>query len=339
MKIIKIYETVINLSANEMYSNIDIIIMDKLRQRFEGKCEKNSLITKILGIEKRSKCQLAKSRLDGSGDVNVQFKSEAVIYNDDDILTGCEVQRIKRGNKIICKHDIAVVNIKGNRNLQSLKPGQKINIRISSVSYLKGRDKITVYGVPYSYSYKFIIYSTIIDVSKISLENIEILKKKLQEIDNEYKLYEQSDQKSVKFFNDVYYPFKESFEDMKKTLKNSKILLIDVYDLTKKLINYATNKSETNIFLIRHPIIDKSTPIIFKIEESDLKSGISGDLLNPTSYEIEIVKENITFVLLNFLNDYLSHIKVIREMTEIYITETDIESNSNIWGIYNRLKK
>src|SRR5579883_1448026 len=165
MKIIKIYETVINLSAKEMYSGIDDVIMNRLKKRFEGKCEKNSLITKIIGIRKRSKCVMAKSRLEGDGDVNVQFIAESIVYNDGDILTGCEVQRIERGNRIICKNDMAVINIKGNRNLQSLKAGQKITIKITSVSYLKDRDKITIYGVPYSYSYKFTMFSTLIDKS------------------------------------------------------------------------------------------------------------------------------------------------------------------------------
>lgn len=338
MKIIKLYETVINLSATEMFSKIDLVVMDKLKQRFEGKCEKNSLIVRILEIVKRSKCKLAKSRLDGSGDVNVRFTAEAIIYNDDDILTGCEVQKIERGNKIICKHEIAVVNIKGNRNLQSLKPGQKITIKIVSVSYLKGKDKITIYGVPYSYSYKFIIYSTTIDPSSISFENIEVLKKKLQEIDEEAKLYEKIDKKAVAFFNNTYYPFKESFDSFRKSISKTKIPLIDVYDLTKTLIT-STKKDDQPVFLMRHPIIDKSTSLTFKLDDDDLKSKTISDLLDPQSYEVEIVKENIAFVLLNFLNDYLSHIRILREMTEIYPAEKDIDDHSNIWGIYNRLKK
>ena len=40
MKVTKIYETILNLSAKEMYLGIDFIIMEKLR-RYEGKCEKS----------------------------------------------------------------------------------------------------------------------------------------------------------------------------------------------------------------------------------------------------------------------------------------------------------
>ena len=343
MKIIKVYETIINLSAVELFSNIDEVVKNKLEKRYENKCEKNSLIIRILDIVKRSECKMAKNRLDGAGDVDVQFRAEAIVYNDDDILTGCEVQRIERGNKIICKHERAVINIKGNKNLQSLKPGQKITIKISSVSYLKSRDKITIHGVPYSYSYKFIIYST--TLSNITMENMEILKKKLQEIDDEYKLYEQSDKKLVKFFNDMFYQYKKKFDDTKNDFESSKIHLLDVYELTTKIIQdknpdkYLETKPNDELYLFRHPIIDKSTPLICRLNESDFKKGISGNFFDTEVYNIEVVKENIVFVLLNFLNDYLCYIRIIKEMTAIYPTEKELENHNNIWSIYNRLKR
>lgn len=336
MKIIKIYETVINISAAEMYKGIDMILMSRLKQRFENKCEKNSLVINIQSIVRRSCCRLAKSRLDGSGDVDVQFKAESIIYNDNDILTNCEIQKIERGNKIICKYDRAVISVDGSRGLYSLKPGQKITIKISSVSYPQGKDKITINGAPYISSIKFNLYSASINLD-ITSENIELLKQKIQEIDDEYKLYESSDKKSIKFFNDIYYPYNQNFIDFKKNFKNTKIDLVDIYDLTKKLI--ISKKFEPNLILFRHTIIDKSTPLVFKINEEDLKSGITDTLLDKNSYNITFIREDVTFVLLALLNDYLSHIKTIREMTEIYITEQDIESHSNIWSIYNRLKK
>jgi len=334
MKIIKDYETIINLSAIEMYSDIDKIILDKLRQRFENKCEKNSLIIKVLNIVKRSKCNLSKSRLDGSADVNVQFRADAIIYNNDDILTGCEVQKIDRGSNILCKHEVAIINIKGNRNLHSLKTGQKITIKISSISYPKGYGKITIYGMPYSYSYKFMMYYTSLESIKLT-DNIILLKNKLKDIDDELKIHNQLDKNSLKFFNNIFYPFKDSFDDKMSILKKSKIEILNMYDLASSLIKPDT--PQRDIYLIRHTIIDKSTPFIISIIESDLKSGIV-DILDPKLYEIEIVKENIFIVLYQFLNDYLSHLKIIREMTQIY-TESEIDTHNNIWNIYNKLKK
>src|SRR6185437_13766976 len=236
MHIIKIYETTLNITAKEMYFDLDKVIMDKLREKYEGKCEKDSLIVKILGIDKKSFCRLSKSRLDGSGNIDLQFRAEAVVYNNDDILTGCEIQKIEKGNKIICKHEIAVVNIKGNKNLQSLQPKQKITNKIETISYLKGVDKITIYGVPYSYSYKFTLYLT--NFKSISRENVEILANKIKEIDSEREKYKSADKSSTKFFSNLYYPFKESFDspEKKNLIKNSKVELVNIYDLARKII-------------------------------------------------------------------------------------------------------
>src|SRR5208282_5200886 len=103
-RIEKVYETIINLSAQEMFAGIDRVIMDKLKKNFEGKCRENSLIVSINKIIKRSSCQLAKSRTDGSGDVSVQYQAAAMTYQAGDILPNCEIIRIERSHQIMCKY-------------------------------------------------------------------------------------------------------------------------------------------------------------------------------------------------------------------------------------------
>lgn len=337
MKIIKIYETILNLSATEMYSNIDATVLDKLKKIFEGKCEKNTLIINILGINKRSQCKMTKNRLDGSGDVNVQFKAEAIMYSENDILTGCEIQNIERGSKIICKHEHAIVNIKNIRNLQSLKPGNKLVVKILGVSYPKGKEKITIQGTPYTYSYKFTIYLTDFSVD-ITDEQIVLIKNKLKEIDSEYELYKNSDTKLVDYFNNIFYPFKTNYDKYKKSFNNKKVDIINIYNMAQDLVNNKLKEKKT-LALFKHTLIDKSVPDVFSVLDTDLASGISGDLLNTELYEINIIKEDIILVLLTFLNDYLLHIKCIKEMTEVYDSEKEIENHVNLWTVYNRLKK
>lgn len=323
MKIIKDYETIINISASEMYGDINKVLMEKLITRFENKCEKNSLITKILEIIKRSSCHLAKSRLDGSGDINVQFRAEAIVYYEDEILTGCEVQKIERKSKIICKHKSAVINIKGNRNLQSLNVGQMLTIKITSVSYLKGKDKITIHGVPYSYSYSFIVYQPNNNI--IPNESIIMIKNKIQKINDELTLHEKSNKTLLTFFDNMFYPFTKKFDKKGNNY-------IDIIDLANQLIN--GNKPDLqNKYLSRHPIINKSTPFVLELNDTN------NSLMDPNIYDVNICVESLDFIIIKILNDYYTHLKVIRELSEIFMDDQLFNSHTNIWNIYEKLKQ
>lgn len=333
MLIVKEYEVILNLSATELYRKIDDIILEKLTNIFQNKCEKNSLIIKILKIIKRSGVYMTKTRLDGSGDVNVQFSAEAIVYNENDILTNCEVTRIEKGNKIICKHPYAIAIIRGSNILQSLTEKQKIIVLVQNVRYLKNKDKIIVVGVPYTISNKFTIYATIPKIS--NTEDIIILNKKIKEIDEEFKLYEKANKKMVKFFNDLFYPYKKTISLEQLTHQSSKIKVLDFYNFSQQIIKKDTSISK--IYIFRHPIIEKNTTNAFEVNEKDFESGIPGKILDTKLFKIEIVEENITSVLLKLLNDYLSFIRMINELTEIY-SENEIESHKNLWDTYNRYK-
>ena len=79
MRIIKIDQALINLSAVEQYSgSIDDIIIQKLRARLENKCDKGAFVLKVLEIIRRSRCEQTQSRLDGSADVSVLYKEKRV---------------------------------------------------------------------------------------------------------------------------------------------------------------------------------------------------------------------------------------------------------------------
>lgn len=337
MKITKIYESIINISAIDMYTKgVDNTVLGILNNRYLGKCEKNSLITKIIGIEKMSECRLNKSLLDGSGQVSVQFRAEAIVYNEGDILTGCKILKIDKGNKIICEYENAYVNIKGNRNLQSLHVGQKLTIKVNTVSYLKGTTKITINGVPYSYSYIFTVYKTNLNKTQITTENLEIINDKIKEIEDEIKLIKDVDQKIYQTINQIYYPFTQVVSSKLKTIN-----ILNFRDINKVIeqlhsIKNEKKKEEDNeVYLIRHPIIDKSTPDVFVLFNEPTNDN---QLFNPKIFEYKVIEENCVFVILYFLNDYLNHIRAIKEMSILFKKESDFESHNNIWEIYGRLK-
>jgi hypothetical protein len=337
MHITKIYETVLNITAIEMYSNLDLIIVDKLRAKYEGVCEKSTLILKIIGVVKRSKCRFVTDRLDGSGSICVQFTAEAIVYHENDILVGCEVQKVERNNRIICKYEHAVVNIKSNKNLQTLKPGQFITTQVINSTYTTGQKMITVNALPYIYPSNFTIY--MLDTTSVAFEDIEILERKIVDIDEEYKLYAKANTKLVNKLQDYYYPFKNDFNHKQSLPKG--MAYESVYDMAMKFMESEKSKSKTKSFelaIFRHPIIEKSTPYVMTVDQKTLKAGIETDLLDPQQYNITMITQPAAHVFLKLLDDYLKFLRMIREMSEIYNTESKLEDHHNIWNIYQRLK-
>ena len=151
MNVVTELETIINLSAAEQFENIDQIILDKLRSRYEGKCEQNILVKKIVGIIKRSCIRLSKNQLNGSSELSVRFQVEAIVYYPDDILTGCEVLYIDtNSNTIGCKHTHAIITVKGARKLVGIEVGNKLTLKVNAVSYLRGKSQIVIQATPFS---------------------------------------------------------------------------------------------------------------------------------------------------------------------------------------------
>jgi hypothetical protein len=356
MKIEKVYETVINLSAQEMDADIDQVVMDKLKKYFEGRCRENSLVISINKIIKRSKCQMAKSRTDGSGDVNVQYQAEAITYSPGDILPNCEIFRIEKDRQIMCKYDDKVIAlIKGNPLFQRLKPKQKIAILIRGVSYVKEKDRITAYGIPYTYPTNFTIYafSEEFDSSTLSpialekdeadaSEDIEILRRKLLQIETEKNALEETDANVRKFLADVYYPYKQSPANNIGKLPKS----IQLYDLSE-LLNIVHDKKSKHAkkfvqgtLLFRHPVIDKSTSVVMISESEDLKKGLSHeDLFNPDTYKFSLVYEKPTRILMALLDDYLKFIVLLKETATEFGKESALASHQNVWDMYRFIKK
>lgn len=324
MKIVKIYETVLNISAAEMYSgDIESVILNKLRLRFENKCGQNSLITSIDRVVKRSKIRQVKWASDGSGVVNVQFEASAVVYNEGDVLTGCEIQRIEK-NTILCKHETAIITIKASGVLRSLRVGQKILIRISTINYINGREKITIHGTPWSYPFRPVdIY--VVDNVSLSPEDTSVLQRKIYEIDEEMKLRAEIDKAQFKYFNDVFFA-----GDSKKDLAT---FGVDIVEYVRDLV---TKKKKTSgVCITRHPNIDKTTPMVYMVSKSEDSGKLPESMLSGA----RIINQSAKYALLVVLEDILRYNQMIREMISVYPTEKDIDQHANLWAIYAELKK
>jgi hypothetical protein len=336
MRITKQFETIINLSAIEQFSDIDKTIFDKLVS-LEGKCDKNSLIIKIKQIKKRSDVMMVKSKLDGSGDVCVQFLADAIVYNENDILVGCRVQGIERGQRIILKYlDNVIVNVKADEKLLGLQDSQILTIRVVNTTYPKGKNMIVVSGIlfmnnsgriniyePISF-HDEIVDKSIIDDSSKREEQINLLKYKLYEVEQELEQHKNLDKKLMEFFKNLYYPFNKQVD--------VKLKKISIIDLAKKILT----KSNVAIHIFQHPTLQMYDPDVYTI---DKVTELPAEFQDKNIYQNLFIKEDIFLIIFKMLNDYLNYIRMIRESCETYNTEEIFRNHINIWNIYKKIKK
>ena len=187
MRILKVYETEVNLSATEQYQpDMNAVIIDKLRQTFEGTCFHSSLIIKIIRIVQRSHCTPAQNLADGSGCVAVIFEAEAIIYNIGDIVTDCVVQNMAGRGGLICKSDYAAIHIKGTLLLRGIQIGQILPITGHEVTYSKNKTKISINAKPYYHPMDFKLCLT--SLEKYNLEDIEVLQTLLDQVNEAFEI-------------------------------------------------------------------------------------------------------------------------------------------------------
>jgi hypothetical protein len=327
MLIEKKYEIVKNLAAIEMFGDIDQIILDKLRREFEGRCRENTFIVKILKIVTRSSCRMVHDRLDGSGTVNVVFLAQAIEYKRGDILPNCVVKTIEKGHHIICTYgNHAVISIQGNKTLQSLRPGQRIPVLVRESNYPISHDKITVYGFPYTYPNRFIVYSLTHSLNEAPREDREILREKFREIVEETLALGEVDAGARDFLIDVYYPYQQPFSP--KSSVGDKLDLVSLTDYE--------DFAQAGAVLCRHRVIEKSTPLVMRLPSITQLGPVQ---LFDEKYKFSVVFETPARALMDMMDDHLNFIRMLREMSGEFSTEEKRKTHENVWNIYRHIKK
>ena len=330
-RIKKIYETKVNISPVEIYSDLDQVVLEKLKQNFEGKCRENSLIVNVISIQERSMCTISKSHLDGSGSVNVKYLAEAITYEVFDILPVCEIIRIEKNHTIMCNYsDHTIVKIKGSIKLSSLKIGQKIPVLVLNSRCKKEKKSIVVSGIPYTYPNRFYMFTA--STSEIKDDEKEIIKAALAELAGEKELLSKSNKKIVKFFTDLFYPFKKKSEDLHKLLpkETSEIHMDDLENFDELL-------TEDNLYF-RHHVTDMISDEILCIPINKFDPAVGG-LLDAEIFKYQIVAESPVVILTTLINDHIKYVRFIREWVEEFSSEQKISDQNNIWDIYINLKK
>lgn len=331
MRTQKIYEVIMNLSPVEMFSNINQVIMSKLNMEYKGKCKGNALILEITGIIKRSMVKISKSSLEGNGNVNIMFSANVIIYEKNDILPLCNIVSISKDNSIICKYDDhAVVELRGNASHSKLKENQKIPVITIKAKYTLSRQNIVIYGFPYIPQFRFLIYKFSSNPKEMSMEEMKIYEKKLQDLEEAKANFESTDSRIRKFLCDVYYPYNHKSVEVESKLPKC-IKKINF----SELININPNH-----LIFRHKTLNKAEAVAMFAESDKLDEINSNSMslsFSPVK-DIEIIEEKPITIFLNLINECIQYLNLIKDLATEFNNEEKLSAQEEIFDIYRNLK-
>lgn len=324
----KIIETSIDLLLpSEIYStNIDALIMEKLKKRYLNICYQSILITKIVEVIQRSAVRIVNNRLDAGAFVDVRFKAEGIIYLEKEIINGCKVSEI-RGKNIILEHKYATIMIQdtNNKNIyQTLNINQIVPIMVGKCKYSISQKNMTITGALYTPQLR----PNIVFIINNGMEPYELQKFKivLQEIEEKEKQLDLlKDRKLFEYFQNLLYPFKvnQKYEQSDKAKKYQlQPIGITVEDL-----------SELQSGVIVFPCEDhfKHRRIFYTKKMQDLDQ--LGDL---------VINNGLYYILTQYLSKYINYIDALTEFLLIYDSDkgpTDAyKALKTYWGLCENLK-
>ena len=98
MIIVKTIQTKVHIDDSELLYSGDInsVVIDNLKQRFEGYCYMSCLVLEVLDILQRSNFVFSKQRQDGSATCNVCFKVKGIVIKKNELIHDCVVKKIDK---------------------------------------------------------------------------------------------------------------------------------------------------------------------------------------------------------------------------------------------------
>jgi hypothetical protein len=330
----KSFTVSLNISVTEMYDDIDVMIMRKLKFYYEKRCFAQALILEVKNIQRKSPILLSKHKNDGEGTVDVIFLASVVTYSKGEILHNCKVVSITSNDIISCvnEHATIMLSTKYLKKNTTFKINQKIPVIAGQLLYNIGAETITVMAfplIPYRSKEIHINYRIMNELSnpdKQKLGNIIKLINDELELKNAMSAEEK---KAWEFFNKLLYPFKSVFN--LDTKNKCVISLMDLVD-----------NNLTNTVISRHSLINKSLPYVFHtILDTNVVTLNSNWPVFPKSAEFsnEFIKNTPAFdVLFMMMNEYLIYLRDLKEFAAIYNTTAIRTENNNLWDLYEQYK-
>lgn len=334
MRILQEYEIKLNLTSHDMYSGMlsdPAFFMHHIREKFEGRCLDGTFIANIRAIQDRSMVSLDKNDLNGGGGICCVFRADAIVYPPDSILVGCEVSTIERDGRIICKYENAIIHLKGDKRFSPNK-GDLIPVRVIRTGYPPGSLNMSIGAQPFYISPTF--HMRLFKPTPFTAEEKDLINRKLSEYNDVKVVYDACDQKLVKFFEDLFYPFQDPGVYSNKD-KNK--LPFETRDILK-LVTKHDFKADQPIVMSRHSAIPKSDPSVLILDIETIRNLPQSPLSDKTKLDMIVTPMTYGKAVLEMLSDHVSYLEFIARCCEVYNTEQIRKKHQKIWTIYTTIK-
>lgn len=324
MLIKKTIQTKLNItSANLLYSgDMDAVIMDNIRQRFEGYCYSSCLILEILKIIDHSNFVFSRQRQDASAECSVRFLVRGVIIKPLDILHNCTVRKINKDGHIICQNKHSAIYIKADKALQTIRQGQTIVALAGCITYTIAKPSISINALPFIPMFKdTIVYSMTIDNANGIVQ--KVYSAMMGEINTNSKL----DQEVYMFFVKLLYPYRTM--DLLNNMKKG-----SVTDISKIM----TMSEGSRILISRPDCLPMDTPQVYLHNSIETDDVLKYEGIQKTEDGMTTT-ENYENIMGYIIHTYMEHLISLRHLCTTYPTMDAINDNSNLWDIYIKYRR
>lgn len=304
-----------------LYSgDIETVIMDLLRQRFEGVCYMSCLILEITAITRRGNILFSQQSQDASATCSVAFRVRGMVIKKFEMVHRCVVKKIDKDGHIICKNAHASVFIRASSALQSIKEGQTIVALAGGVQYSAFKSEISVNALPFV---PIINQNdgTLFTLVARPLQEAPLVKAMLEKMADEKKSIDSVAADVRDFFTDLVYPL-ATRDKHALGLKDPNLRVMSFKDL-------ATLSGTVHV----------STPVwadagTFVLHKKVAAEDILGSSRIMLSNEGIVVSDNYESVMAGLIYLYVEHLMMIRQLCEAYDTMDAVRANQNLWNIY-----
>ena len=287
----------------------DDSILHILRSKYEKRCFMGMFILSVDNIKTQGDCIVNQYGSASFGTLSVICNVTAVMLLPDSVITGCVVKNKDKSGVMICEAVNTKVMIKNHPLFESINIGQIIAARVGKAKYNPGSNVISVNAFPFLPAHTRPVYK----LGAVTADDMVLLADTIAAVLAEEELAaneKKNSAKSWEFFSQLLYAYNEK-QKIPPAAEEMKIT-----DLLKE-------SGETR-YITRDPKIELSRPIVYRLVD-----------YNDTT----LVTMPPAAIIMEICNDYIGHLRLIREMVAIYADEKTLLGHKNLWQIYKKNKK
>lgn len=331
----KNYECKLNLTCEDMkklnlVSNIDELVLDILRDKYENKCYIGGFILDIISIIRRSQLKVMKELDDGTCIVSVLFETKSLIYDRGYIIPDMEVIE-PRNNILLAKKDNINARFSMDSDFVGLSNKCKIPVEVSIATYNPGHHNIVIMGKihkPKIKSKTYIIQGHVnrhddntYDIVNHIDDSVQEMLSKINEYNN---MIKELDSNIVNYFCSIMYPYKKV-----KKVKSMKLT---------EIINHIKN-GEAIPPLRKGPginILSSELEIMDNVDSMETIDNIDS-IDNMDINNIVLIDYNV--FIRKMLAKHINNLNFIYSLSSTYDTMDKIKTNNTVWRIYSKYIK